>query len=166
VTSADRTVVVMVRAIFLVLHVASGAVALALGPLALLAARRRRRSYRQLRDAYYWTVLVVCATATVVSLLAWARLWWLVPIAALSYGLALVGYLGSRHNWPLWARAHGWGGSYIALVTALLVVSVRGVSGVLEAIAWILPAAIGVPLIVRAHTGPHATAGRTRVRPT
>jgi hypothetical protein len=147
-----------VRTVFLVVHVASGVVALALGPLALLAARSHRRSFPWLRDTYYWTVLVVCTTATVVSVLAWARLWWLVPIAALSYGLALAGYLGSRHDWPPWVRAHGWGGSYIALVTALLVVSARGVSGGLEAVAWIVPAAIGIPLIVHAHTGPHTQA--------
>ncbi len=147
------------RTVFLIVHVASGVVALVLGPLALLAAWRQLPSFGRLRDAYHWTVLAVCATATVVSVLDWARLWWLVPIAALSYGLALAGYLGSRRHWPLWMRAHGWGGSYIALVTALLVVSARGVSGVLEAVAWILPAAIGVPLIVRAHTGPHRRPG-------
>jgi len=84
-----------------------------------------------------------------------------VPIAVLSYGLALAGYLGSRHGWPLWGRAHGWGGSYIALVTALLVVSARGHSGALEALAWILPAAIGTPLIVRAHLAPRHGRGRT-----
>jgi hypothetical protein len=150
-----------VRAVFLVLHVASGAVALALGPLALLLAARRRRGAAQLRDAYHWTVLVVCATATVVSVLAWARLWWLVPIAVLSYGLALAGHLGNRRHWPLWMRAHAWGGSYIALVTALLVVSVPDGSPVLETVAWILPAAVGVPLIVRVHTRRHSgTAGR------
>jgi hypothetical protein len=149
-----------VRAVFLVLHVASGAVALALGPLALFMARQSRRSAAPLRDAYHWSVLVVCATAAVVSVLAWTRLWWLVPIGALSYGLALAGYLGSRRHWPLWMRAHAWGGSYIALVTALLVVSARGISPVLEAVAWILPAAMGVPLILRAHSGRHAGAGR------
>lgn len=148
------------RTVFLIMHVASGAVALAVGPLALLAARRKRRGAARLRDTYHWTVLVVCTTATVISVLAWARLWWLVPIGALSYGLALAGYLGSNHHWPLWMRAHAWGGSYIALVTALLVVSARGVSPVLEAVAWILPAAIGVPLIVRAHTGRHASTAR------
>jgi hypothetical protein len=141
------------RTVFLSVHVASGVVALVLGPLALLAARRQQqRSFGLLRDAYYWTVLAVCASATAVSVLAWARLWWLVPIAALSYGLALAGHLGNRHNWPAWVRAHGWGGSYIALVTALMVVAARGVSAVLEAAAWLLPAAIGTPLIVRTHT--------------
>jgi hypothetical protein len=148
--------------VFLVLHVASGVAALALGPIALLVVEQRRRGAALLRDAYHWAVLVVCATATVVSVLAWARLWWLVPIGALSYGLALAGYLGSRNQWPPWMRAHAWGGSYIALVTALLVVSVRGVSPVLEVVAWILPAAIGVPLIVRAHTGHAGSARRSR----
>ena len=146
------------RTAFLFLHVASGVAALALGPLALLAARQRRPNLAGWQAAYHWSVLVVCASAAVVSVLDWARLWWLVPIGALSYGLALVGYLGSRRGWPLWVRAHGWGGSYIALVTALLVVSARGISGLLEAVAWILPAAIGVPLIVRAHSGRHAAA--------
>jgi hypothetical protein len=144
------------RDVFLVLHVATGTVALALGPLAVLFARQQRHGAAQVRGAYHWVVLGVCATAAVVSILAWTRLWWLVPIGMLSYGLALAGYLGSRRHWPLWVRAHAWGGSYIALVTALLVVSARDVSPVLEAIAWVLPAAIGVPLIVRSHTGRHA----------
>jgi len=146
-----------VRAVILVLHVASGAVALALGPLALLQATRRRHGVARLGAVYHWTVLIVCATATVVSALAFARLWWLVPIAVLSYGLALAGYLGSRRHWPLWMRAHAWGGSYIALITALLVVSVPSGSPVLQTVAWILPAAIGIPLIVRVHTRWHAS---------
>jgi hypothetical protein len=140
------------RTVFLSVHVASGVLALVLGPLALVAARRQHRWFASLRAAYHWTVLLVCATATVVAVLAWSRLWWLVPIAVLAYGLALAGHLGSSRQWPAWVRAHGWGGSYIALVTALLVVAARGVSAVLEAAAWLLPAAIGTPLIVRTHS--------------
>jgi len=47
----------------------------------------------------------------------------------------------------------------VALVTALLVVSAGDISTTAEIIAWIVPAAVGVPLIVRAHTG-----ARTRAR--
>lgn len=39
----------------------------------------------------------------------------------------------------------------IALMTALLVVSAGDISTTAEVVAWILPAAVGVPLIVRAH---------------
>ena len=148
----------VVRTVFLTIHVASGAVALLLGLLLLLAHRRRQETWERLLPAYYWTVLVVCLTAAVVSVLAWSRLWWLVPVAAVSYALVLVGYLAARRGWPVWIRAHGLGGSYIALVTALLVVSLRGSTTAAQVLSWILPAAIGTPLIVRSHTGARAAA--------
>lgn len=146
------------RDVFLALHIVCGAVALALGPLALLAAARRHGSRELLLTAYLWAVFATCLTAAVVSLLAWSRLWWLIPVAVLSYLLALVGYVAVRRGWPKWVGAHGLGGSYIALWTALLVVSAGDISTTAEIIAWILPAAIGVPLIVWTHTGARASA--------
>ena len=144
------------RAVFLALHVVSGAVSLVLGPLALLAAARRHPSREWVLTAYLWAAFATCLTAVVVSLLDWSRLWWLVPIAVVSYLLALVGYLAVHRGWPKWVSAHGLGGSYIALWTALLVVSAGDISTTAEVVAWILPAAIGVPLIVRAHSGTRA----------
>jgi hypothetical protein len=144
------------RTVFLALHIVSGTVALALGPLAVLAAARRHSSRELALTAYLWAVFATCLTAAVVSLLDWSRLWWLVPVAALSYLLALVGYMAVRRGWPRWVGAHGLGGSYIALWTALLVVTAGDISTTAEIVAWILPAAIGVPLIVRAHTGARA----------
>jgi len=148
----------ILRAVFLPLHIVSGALALALGPLALLAAARRHSSRERVLTAYLWAVFATCLTAAVVSLLDWSRLWWLVPIAVLSYLLGLVGYMAVRRGWPRWVGAHGLGGSYVALVTALLVVSAGDISTTAEIVAWILPAAVGVPLIVRAHTGARASA--------
>lgn len=143
------------RTVFLTLHIVSGALALALGPLVLLVAASRRGIRERVLTAYVWAVFATCLTAAVVSLLAWSRLWWLVPIAVLSYLLAHVGYVAVRRGWrPRWVSAHGLGGSYIALVTALLVVSAGDISTTAEVVAWILPAAVGVPLIVRAHRRP------------
>jgi len=153
----------VVRGVILSVHVASGVAALVLGPLALFAARRRLGRRAQARDAYHWLVLAVCVTAVALSALAWQRLWWLVPIAVLSYGLALVGQLATVGGGPAWVRAHAWGGSYIALVTALLVISVRNISTTAQVLAWILPAAVGLPFIIRAHTGTRAGA-RSRGR--
>jgi hypothetical protein len=144
--------------VFLVLHIVSGAAALALGPLALLVAARRQGSRERVLTAYLWAVFATCLTAAVVSILAWSRLGWFVPVAVLSYLLALVGYLAVRRGWPKWMGAHGLGGSYIALWTALLVVTAGDISTTAEIIAWILPAAVGVPLIVRTHTRARATA--------
>jgi len=43
--------------------------------------------------AYLWAVFGTCLTAATVSLLDWSRRRWFVPVAALSYRLALVGYV-------------------------------------------------------------------------
>ena len=147
------------RTVFLALHIASGTVAMVLGPLALVAAARRHSSRELALAAYVGSVFATCLTAVVLSLLDWSRLWWIVPLGVLSFALALVGYVAVRRGWPRWVGAHGLGGSYIALVTALLVVSAGDISTTAEIIAWIVPAAVGVPLIVRAHTG-----ARTRAR--
>jgi hypothetical protein len=45
----------------------------------------------------------------------------------------------------------------------LLVVTAGDISTTAEIIAWILPAAIGVPLIVRTHTGTRAERPMPRV---
>jgi hypothetical protein len=146
------------RAVFLALHIIVGAAALVLGGLALTAAVRRHHSRQLLLTAYLWAVFATCLTGAVLSVLAWSRLWGIVPLAVLSYLLALAGYLAVRRGWPKWVVAHGLGGSYIALVTALLVVSARDISTTAEIVAWVLPVAVGVPLIVRAHTGNRAPA--------
>lgn len=129
----------------LALHVAAGSVGLVLGPLAMLA--EREPPYRsRLGLAYHWSVLAVAVTALVLIAFDPAGLWWLAPLAALSYGLALLGVIAPRRRGQRWVGlyARGQGGSYIALVTALLVVSVDGPAAVA---AWILPTLAGLPLI-------------------
>jgi hypothetical protein len=139
----------MMRDLFLALHIGSGTAAMALGALALLAAARRRPRGDPLVGAYLWAVLATCSTATALALLEWSRLWWIVPLALMSSLLALAGYLALRRGGPKWVAAHGLGGSYIALVTALLVISAGDISTTAEIVAWIMPIALGVPLIVR-----------------
>jgi hypothetical protein len=146
------------REAFLALHIVCGAAALTLGAVALLASARRHATREPLLIAYLWSVFATCVTATVLALLDWSRLWWIVPLALVSSILALAGYMAVRRGGPKWVAAHGLGGSYIALVTALLVVSAGDISATAEIFAWILPAAVGVPLIVWAHTGDRAAA--------
>jgi hypothetical protein len=146
------------RAAILALHIVSGATALALGAVALLASARRYATREPLLIAYLWAVFATCLTATVLALLDWSRLWWIVLLALLSSILVVAGYVAVRRGGPQWAAAHGLGGSYIALVTALLVVSAGDISITAEIVAWIVPAAVGVPLIFRAHTGDRAAA--------
>ena len=91
-------------------------------------------------------VLAVSLTAVALAALDWSALWWLSLLAALSYGLALLGLLAPSRQGRGWLRAyaHGQGGSYIALVTALLVVSLDGPA---STAAWFVPTLVGLPLI-------------------
>jgi hypothetical protein len=135
----------------LAVHIALGATGLVLGAIALLV-RKHRGRHTRVGEAYHWIMLSVCVTATVIAVLDWQRLWWFVFIATGSYAFALLGYVAAKRRWPGWLRAHitGQGGSYIAMVTALLVVNwqrLTGEPGVNSPWAWMLPTVIGSPII-------------------
>jgi hypothetical protein len=108
-----------------------------------MRAAKRPGAHTRAGEAYHWVMLAVCLSATALALLHLSRLWWFLPIAAGSYAFALLGYLAAKLRWRGWLRAHvsGQGGSYIALVTALLVVNLGG-----PLIIWFLPTMVGSPL--------------------
>jgi peptidoglycan/LPS O-acetylase OafA/YrhL len=128
----------------LAIHIAAGTTGLILGPIAMRAPKRRG-PHTRLGEVYHWILLVVCASATLLAVLSWGRLWGFLPVAAFSYANALVGYVAAKRRWRRWLRAHiaGMGGSYIALVTALLVVNV----GQRLPLVWFVPTVVGSPLI-------------------
>jgi hypothetical protein len=141
------------HAVVLALHVAAGTLGLVLGAVVIWLSRDR-----PLLDGrsvtYHWSVLAVCLTAVGLSLLNLHELWWLIPLAAFAYSLALLGFVAPRRRFAGWraAYAHGQGGSYVALVTALLVVSLTvdgPLKGASSALPWALPVVIGTLLIER-----------------
>src|SRR4029079_5026290 len=91
---------------------AAGAAALAVGPVAAFAAKRRGLHTR-LGTFYYWAFVVIFASAVVLAALNCVAAWWLVFVGAFSYSFALVGYLAAkrrRRGWLLW-HVSGQGGS-------------------------------------------------------
>jgi hypothetical protein len=131
----------------LAVHILTGTLGLLLGPLAMRAPKRRGRHTR-VGGIYHWNMLLVAVSATALSLLAWSEIWWFTPIAIFSYANALLGYLAVKIRWKGWLPHHiaGMGGSYIALVTALLVVNAGGAN----LVVWLLPTIVGTPLIALA----------------
>ncbi len=128
-------------------HIVAGAAGLVLGAAALGA--EHPPAYRSRAGAgYVWAVAAVAITAIALVALDEWELWWLVPLAVLALSLALAGYVAPARRRGPWIRpyAHGQGGAYIALVTALLVVSLPGAAATA---AWIIPTLIGLPLIER-----------------
>jgi hypothetical protein len=128
-------------------HIAVGSIGLVLGAVAVLT--EGPPAYRSRAGAaYVWAVGAVAATAIALVALDEWEVWWILPLAVLAIGLAIVGYLAPARRRAGWIRlyAHGQGGAYIALVTAVFVVSV---SGAARAAAWVVPTAVGVALIER-----------------
>jgi hypothetical protein len=130
----------------LVLHILAGTAGLVLGPLAMLAPKRRGRHTR-VGTLYFVAMNGVCFSAAVLAVSDWARIWWFLPIAVFSYFWAALGFWAVKRRPLGWLALHviGQGGSYIALTTALLVVNV----GADVPLAWALPTLIGSPLIGR-----------------
>lgn len=134
------------------LHIAAGAIGLVLGLVAMWAAKRPRGPHTRTGEAYHWVMLIVCLSAAGLAFLDWKRIWWFLPIAVGSYAFALLGYVAAKWRWRGWLIAHvsGQGGSYIAMITALLVVNWRTLTGHpgFESVwPWILPTLVGTPII-------------------
>ena len=132
----------MTRDVLLAVHVLAGCGGLLLGPWAL----RSRRA----EDAYVLAVVVLGVAA--LGLVALTPTFWpLAPVAVLTVLAAGAGRrLRDRGRPGLRLRLSG--GSYVALVTALLVVRTGGV------LAWLLPTVVGVLVLETA-------AARTDARP-
>jgi hypothetical protein len=135
----------------LIAHIALGTAGLILGPVAMTA-QKVPGLHTKAGELYHWVVLGVCLSAGILAALGWSRIWWFLPIAVGSYAFALLGYVAAKRRWKGWLRAHlaGQGGSYIAMVTALLVVNwetFTGTRGVDSPWAWALPTVVGTPII-------------------
>ncbi|MGC7097433.1 hypothetical protein ACPZ19_22395 [Amycolatopsis lurida] len=146
----------MVSVILLVVHVVGGTAGLLLGPLVMREDNRRfaagERGPGRYGDWYLVAVVIVCVSAVGLVWVKRADLWWLVPVSALTVGLAVLAREATRRRFRGWTHAyvHGLGGSYIAQVTALIVVSlaVNGpVRGAAELVVWLGPTAVGTVLI-------------------
>jgi len=135
---------VMPHTVLLSVHIAVGVLGLLLGPLAMRHDTRRLGSGQGpaggVSGACVWAVLAVSLSAVVLVVGYRADLWWLVPVAVFTYALAVLGRYGAPGGSAAGAHAcvHGQGGSYLALVTALVVVALT-VDGPLQGPAVLVP---------------------------
>jgi hypothetical protein len=130
-----------VRTLVLVPHVVAGCIGLVIGPFAILRVRRTTAQAR-LELAYQLAVGGLCATAIGLTFYE-PGLWWLALVAVATAVAARAGWVLARRRPPGWRSRHLKlvGGSYIAFVTGFLVVATGWV------VAWLLPSAIGIPII-------------------
>ena len=140
------------RDTLLTVHILAGTTGLLLGPVWLVARRRGARAWPA-AAGYQSAVVVVSATGAVLAVVT-PGLAWLLPVAVLTQALAVSGALARRRRWRRWDtfQPHLLGGSYIALVTALLVAETG------NPLFWVLPALVGQAPIAVAKRRLHAVA--------
>src|SRR5712671_3775310 len=138
---------------FLAVHVIAGLTAVIAGAAAALV---RKGSPRHIRAGrwYYRAITVVFATATVLAGMRWRQDYYLFLIGAVAFTAATIGYLHRRRHRP-GDTGHilGMGTAYVAMLTAFYVDNGPHLPlwDRLPAWAfWLLPTAIGAPLIARA----------------
>jgi hypothetical protein len=135
----------MTRTVVLAMHIAAGVAGLVLGPAAMRAVLGAGRASR-LTFGYQVAVGVLTATAVALAALDWSGLWPFAFLAVATEAAVVGAWWAERRRFAAWRpwRVRLLCGSYVSLVTALLVVSWGSV------IAWVLPTVVGTVLIERA----------------
>jgi peptidoglycan/LPS O-acetylase OafA/YrhL len=161
-TASDATIVAGIEIpstspIFLTivgLHVLAGLVCVVAGVIAMLSPKRSGR-HPTFGMIYYWGLTAVIVSASILAVMRWDEDYHLFILGVLAFAAASVGRAARRRRWPRWVRFHiaGMGLSYVLLLTAFYVDNGKSLPlwKELPPIAyWLLPAAIGLPLIAQA----------------
>lgn len=138
---------------FLAVHVVAGLTAVITGAAAALS---RKGSARHVRAGrwYYRAITVVFATATALAVMRWRQDYYLLVIGAVAFTAATIGDQHRRRHRPGdTGHIAGMGTAYVAMLTAFYVDNGPHLPlwDRLPALAfWLLPSAIGAPIIARA----------------
>ncbi len=135
-------------------HILLGLACVVTGAIAMLSEKRAGRHPRN-GTIYFWCLAGVFLTAAGLAAVRWAQDYHLFVLGALSFAAACFGREARRHRWRQWVRLHitGMGTSYVLLLIAFYVDNGRSLPlwKELPPVAyWLLPAVVGIPLIVRA----------------
>jgi uncharacterized membrane protein len=136
------------------LHVLVGVVCIIAGAIAMLSPKRSGR-HPTFGAIYYWSLVAVFASATALSVVRWAEDYHLFVLGLLAFASATLGRSARRRRGIGWLRVHitGMGLSYILLLTAFYVDNGKSLPlwKELPTLAyWLMPAAVGWPLIIHA----------------
>lgn len=135
-------------------HVLVALVCIVAGPVAMLSPKRPGR-HPTFGTIYYWCLSAVFASAAALAVMRWAEDYHLFVLGALSFGAASLGRAARRGLWRRWPTVHitGMGVSYIVLLTAFYVDNGKNLpvwKDLPPIMYWVLPGAVGIPLIARA----------------
>ncbi|WP_189347699.1 MULTISPECIES: DUF2306 domain-containing protein [unclassified Mesorhizobium] len=135
-------------------HILFGLAALTTGAAAMFAQKGRGR-HSNFGSIYFWCLFGVFVTMSALSLLRWAENYHLFALGCISFASAYFGRTAARRHWRQWPRLHltGMGMSYVVMLTAFYLDNGKNLPlwRELPTIAfWVLPSAIGMPIILHA----------------
>lgn len=135
-------------------HILLGLACIIAGAIAMLSEKRAGR-HPSNGAIYFWCLAGVFVTMTGLAVVRWAQDYHLFILGALSFAAAYFGREARRHRWRHWIRLHiaGMGTSYVLLLIAFYVDNGKSLPLWRElppVTYWLLPAVIGISLIVRA----------------
>jgi hypothetical protein len=135
-------------------HVLAALIAVVTGVIAMLSAKRAGRHPR-FGTLYYWCLSFLFLTATILAAMRWSEDAYLFFLGAVSFSAATLGRAARRRRWQGWVRIHisGMGLSYTLMLIAFYMDNGKQLpvwKHLPRATYWLLPTAVGVPLIARA----------------
>jgi len=136
------------------MHIPLGIAGVVAGAGAMLSEKRRGR-HSKFGTVYFWCLLALFASATFLSIMRWSENYHLFILGAVSFGCAWFGRSALRGRWQNWARLHiaGMSMSYVFMLVAFYVDNGKQLplwKDLPHFTYWLLPFALGIPLIVRA----------------
>jgi hypothetical protein len=136
-------------------HILLGLTCVVTGFGAMVSPKRHGRHSR-FGTIYYWCLSALFASATALSVMRWAENYQLFVLGVLSFAAAVLGRAAvrrQRSDRRIEMHITGMGVSYILMLTAFYVDNGKNLPLWKELppiVYWLLPAAVGVPVIVRA----------------
>ena len=134
-------------------HVLLGLACTITGIIAMLSPKRSSR-HPSFGTTYFWCLTGIFVTGSALAAVRWAEDYHLFILGALAFAAAYLGRMARRKQWNNWVRLHvtGMGMSYVLLLTAFYVDNGKSLPlwrSLPSITYWVLPAAVGIPLIIR-----------------
>jgi hypothetical protein len=156
--------------LLLAVHIAAALTCVVTGAIAALSPKRPGHHPR-FGTLYYWSLWAVVASAAWLAILRWPRDTHLLVLGTLSFAAATLGRTARRRRWRWrrwrWIGLHltGMSASYILLLTAFYVDNGKNLpvwQHLPHLTYWLLPSAVGLPLVARALARHHGRAAAPR----
>jgi hypothetical protein len=136
------------------IHVLLGLACVITGAIAMLS-QKRAGPHPRYGTVYFSCLAAVFVSASGLAAVRWAEDYHLFVLGVLSFAAAALGRQARRDRWRFWVRLHiaGMGSSYVLLLIAFYVDNGHSLPLWRELPAvtyWLIPAVVGIPLIVHA----------------